>query len=90
MNIDKFNKRRRRMTNLLDKAEWQLMKAKAKIIAAFHDEKGEVNMIAIILIVIIVIALAAVFRDQITAVVNKMFGKVNEDFGNFDGTANPV
>ncbi len=77
------------MTDLLDKVEWQFMKAKAKIIAALHDEKGEVNMIAIILIIVIVIALAAVFKERIGKVVTSLFKRVDEDINTFDSSISP-
>lgn len=41
------------------------------------DERGDSNIIAVILIIIIVIALAVIFRDQLFGIVDKLFGKIN-------------
>lgn len=48
-----------------------------KLSAIFREERGDSNIIAIILIIIIVIALAIIFRDQLFGIVDKLFGKIN-------------
>jgi len=44
-----------------------------------NGERGEVNVIAIILILAIAIALIIIFKDQIGNMVDRIFGKANED-----------
>lgn len=39
------------------------------------DERGDSHIIAVILVMIVVIALAAVFRNQITDIVNNLLSK---------------
>ena len=44
---------------------------------AFHSmQTGEVNIIAMVLIIIVVIALVAIFRSEMTDIVNKLFEKI--------------
>lgn len=40
------------------------------------DESGEVNIVAMVLIIIVVIALVAIFRSEMTDIVTKMFEKI--------------
>lgn len=72
------------MQDVKDKLIMKYFKAKAKVISMFYDEKGETNIIAIILIIIVVIALAGLFRKQIMDVVNNLFGRVNNNIDSFD------
>lgn len=65
------------VNNLLVKA----MLAKAKVESYLKNENGETNIIAIILILAIVIALAIVFRKQLTALFDKIW---NSLFANVD------
>lgn len=44
-----------------------------------ENEKGEVNIIAIVLIIIVVIALVVIFRDQIESLITNLFKRINED-----------
>ena len=39
---------------------------------------GEVNIVAMVLIIIVVIALVAIFRSEMTDIVTKMFEKIRE------------
>ena len=48
-----------------------------------EDERGETNIIAIVLIIIVVIAVAAIFREKIFDLIGRLFTKVDsgvEDF----------
>lgn len=54
--------------------------AKAK--AALKDERGETNIIAIILILAIVIILAIVFRTQIMALFSKIWNSLFDNVDN--------
>lgn len=40
------------------------------------DTAGEVNIVAMVLIIIVVIALVAIFRSEMTDIVTKMFEKI--------------
>ena len=46
----------------------------------FTDEQGDTNMISIILVLVIVIALAALFRNNIREMVNAMWDTISGDF----------
>ena len=43
---------------------------------AAADTRGEVNIVAMVLIIIVVIALVAIFRSEMTDIVTKMFEKI--------------
>ena len=48
-----------------------------------RDDRGETNIIAIVLIIIVVIAVAAIFREKIFDLIGRLFTKVDsgvEDF----------
>lgn len=55
--------------------------AKEKMSKLLKNESGEANIIAIILILAIVIALAIIFRNQLTALFNKIWSSL---FSNVD------
>ncbi len=69
---------------MLDKLEHAYFVGKAKCIAAFHNERGEVNIIAVILLVLVAIALAALFKDRIVKVVNSLFEKIDKNIESTD------
>mgnify|MGYP003307586812 CR=1 FL=1 len=43
---------------------------------AMSDTRGEINIVAMVLIIIVVIALVAIFRSEMTDIVTKMFEKI--------------
>ncbi len=47
------------------------------------NEKGEVNMIAIVLILIVVVVLAAVFKEGIKGVLDAVLDRIKNDVNNF-------
>lgn len=47
----------------------------------FFEERGEINIISMVLIIIVVIALVAIFQDEMTDIVTKMFDKIRESMG---------
>lgn len=55
------------------------MRVSKLLLALKNDERGEVNMVAIILIIIVVIALVAVFRDSLEDLLRSLFQKIQED-----------
>ena len=52
------------------KATIKMAQAKAKMMNALKDERGEVNLIAILLIIVVVVGLVIIFRDSITTLIN--------------------
>lgn len=57
------------------------LNTRIRILNFLKDENGETNIIAIILIILVVIALAAIFRKQLTDVVNKLFDQIRDSLG---------
>ena len=41
------------------------------------DEKGETNIVAIILIIVIVIGLVVIFKDRISSLIENLFDKID-------------
>lgn len=52
--------------------------AKFKIRQMFTDEKGEVNIVAIVVLIGIAVLLALVFKDQITSLLESLFGTITD------------
>ena len=52
--------------------------AKFKIRQMFTDEKGEVNIVAIVVLIGIAVLLALVFKDQITSLLEALFGTITD------------
>ncbi|MBO7682683.1 MAG: hypothetical protein J6T14_01845 [Clostridia bacterium] len=50
-----------------------MTKTRARLAA---DTSGEINIVAMVLIIIVVIALVAIFRSEMTDIVTKMFEKI--------------
>jgi Flp pilus assembly pilin Flp len=49
-----------------------------KLIMDFiKDEKGETNIVAIILIIVIVIGLVVIFKDRIGSLIDNLFDKID-------------
>lgn len=69
------------MKNLMNKLSIKGLQAQQKLKKLWNDERGETNIIAIILILAIVIALAIIFRNQLTALFNKIWSSL---FSNVD------
>ena len=47
------------------------------------DQTGEINMIAIVLILIVVIMLAIIFRESMQGLLNTIFERITNDISNF-------
>lgn len=56
-----------------------MKKAISRFWKNFCSEEGEINMVAIVLIILVVIALAAIFKEQLTSLLNRLFQKIEED-----------
>ncbi len=67
------------MANLLTKLYVKGIMAKENAKNFFKSERGEANIIAIILVLAIVIALALVFRNQIKNLFDSIWGNMTED-----------
>ena len=52
----------------------------------FTTEDGDTNMISIVIVLVIVIALAAVFRNNIKTLVNNMWQTIFQKSGDATGT----
>lgn len=61
------------------KATIKMAQAKAKMMNALKDERGEVNLIAILLIIVVVVGLVIIFRDSITTLINNIFKNINKE-----------
>ncbi|NLL62977.1 MAG: hypothetical protein GX241_01845 [Ruminococcaceae bacterium] len=57
------------------------MKIFNKTMELLVSEKGEINIISMVLIIIVVIALVAIFQNEMTDVVTKMFDRIREAMG---------
>lgn len=55
----------------------------------FTDEKGDTNMISIVIILVIVIGLAAIFRDNIVRMVTNMWQSITDDVSNSQLESSP-
>lgn len=49
----------------------------------FTDEKGDTNMISIVIILVIVIGLAAIFREKIVELVKNIWATIDKDSADF-------
>lgn len=70
------------MRNLANKLYFKGLMAKAKLEKLIKNESGEANIIAIILILAIVIALAIIFKTQLTNLFNKIWNSLFSDVDN--------
>lgn len=48
-----------------------------------QEKRGEINMIAIVLILIVVIILAVIFKDSMQALLKSIFNRIESDIANF-------
>ncbi len=69
------------MNELMGKIRTKAFAAKRSFIKLMRNEKGDTNIIAIILILAIVIALAVIFKDKLTELFNKIW---DNTFDNVD------
>lgn len=64
------------MTNIYMALTTFAMVCKAKVQRFLKDEKGEVNIISIIVILAIALALAVIFRNQIVKLFDQIWGNI--------------
>lgn len=67
------------MRERLENALWKFMSViNEKFLA---DEEGDSNMVAVIVLIVIILAVAAIFREQLLGAVNAVFGNLMEFIG---------
>lgn len=59
-----------------------MLKAKLRIDNFFKKEDGEVNIIAIVVLIGIAILLALIFKDRIASLINSMFDTIDTNAQN--------
>lgn len=75
---------------MLQKLAWKAMFAKESakdalktaVCRVLCDEKGDTNIIAILLLIVVVIGLVAVFKDRMVQLVNNLFDKIGTNANN--------
>jgi len=72
------------LTNLYIMAQTHGTVLKNKVTRFFKDEKGEVNIIAIIVILAIALALAVIFRNQIVKLFDQIWDGIWGDANSQD------
>ena len=66
------------MQNLMVFGAW----AKMKLNQLLSDEKGEVNIVAIVVLIGIAVLLALIFQEQIEGLLETLFGTIKENANN--------
>ncbi len=51
-----------------------------KIAGGGSDDRG-IGVVEVILILVVLIGLVVIFRDQLTSIINSIFGRIAEDAG---------
>lgn len=59
--------------------------AKYRVRQAFFDERGEVNIVAIVVLIGIAVLLALIFKDQIVNLLETLFGTITDNANNAVG-----
>lgn len=67
------------MSKLANKLYLKALGIKEKTLKLLKNESGEANIIAIILVLAIVIALAIIFKKQLTALFDKIWNSLFSD-----------
>ncbi|MDE5819206.1 MAG: hypothetical protein K2I07_07795 [Lachnospiraceae bacterium] len=49
--------------------------------AEFHKDNGGMGTVEIILIIVVLVGLVLIFKNQITQIVNSLFGKITQQTG---------
>lgn len=66
------------MTTTLIRTELAFRSMASRLVRALRDEKGEVNIVATVLLIVLAVALIVMFQGQIKGWLNAMFGKIND------------
>ena len=67
------------MTKFTNMLYFKALAAKQNALKLLKNEKGETNLVAIILILAVVIALVVIFRGQIEKILDKIWGAIGGD-----------
>jgi len=67
------------MSNLVNKLYFKSLMAKEKVARLLKNERGDTNIIAIIIILAIVIALAIIFRKSIMSLFDSIWKSITGD-----------
>lgn len=67
------------MSNLAKKLYFKALSAKTNALKLLKNEKGETNLVAIILILAVVIALVVIFRGEIEDILDQIWGSIGSD-----------
>lgn len=59
-----------------------VMRARLKVESFFTKEDGEVNIIAIVILIGIAILLALIFKDRISSLINSLFDTIDQNAQN--------
>lgn len=69
--------------NTMDKAVYAAAGASLALRKQFNDfwrkEDGETNLVAILLIIVVTVALVAIFKTRLTALVNNVFNTIEKE-----------
>lgn len=67
---------------MFEKMDMMLLSAKAKLNGfvdrLIHEEKGASDIVAIMVVIVILLAVAAIFKDQLIGLVEAVFGKATD------------
>ena len=64
------------MKKIINKSLLKINKAASGFVS---NQTGEVNLVAILLIILVTIGLVIIFRTQITNLINNIFTKINQN-----------
>lgn len=67
------------MSKLANKLYFKALAAKNNALKLLKNEKGETNLVAIILILAVVIALVVIFRGEIEKILDKIWSAIGGD-----------
>lgn len=68
-----------RMTDVMaNRTAAAVLAARRGVNGFLKEEDGETNLVAILLIIIVTVALVAIFKTRITALVNTLFDKLEK------------
>ena len=67
---------------MMEQALKLLTVAKFKLKQLFTDENGEVNIVAIVILIGIAVTLALIFKDKIVELLESLFGTIDEKANN--------
>ena len=69
-----FENKMDRMTDVMaNRAAAAVLATRRGINSFLKEEEGETNLVAILLIIIVTVALVAIFKSRLTALVDKLF-----------------